>query len=177
MHILGLDTEVIEYYRIESGKAIKTLSNAIGRPIDHVDFQVKLGEKFGYVNHDSHCVPIHRLSCEQMLLFVSGSDFPSSDEEETVIMDASVLPEGSVVFLTEEEIKSKGEIWVIHKNDADPFPSNPHAHNKQDGYKLHLGSGDLYTSKNKPLNQRISKKNLLAIRGKVKNIKLPALLV
>ncbi|MGP0059341.1 MAG: hypothetical protein ACLPID_08660 [Beijerinckiaceae bacterium] len=42
-----------------------------------------------------------------------------------------------------------GEIWRVHKSDADPFPSRPHAHcvggsKKVVGCKLHLGTAQLY---------------------------------
>lgn len=38
-----------------------------------------------------------------------------------------------------------GEVWRVHKNDADPYPSRPHAHciagaNRFKGCTLHLGT-------------------------------------
>ena len=46
------------------------------------------------------------------------------------------------------KVKVKGECWIIHKNDRDPFPSNPHAHNYDSfaAYGLDLGTGRLYQS-------------------------------
>jgi len=31
-------------------------------------------------------------------------------------------------FHVEKDFKVSGEVWRIHKNDTDPFPSRPHAH-------------------------------------------------
>jgi hypothetical protein len=31
-------------------------------------------------------------------------------------------------FLIQKDYKVDGEIWQVHKGDADPFPSRPHAH-------------------------------------------------
>ncbi len=36
---------------------------------------------------------------------------------------------------------------MVHKNDADPLPSSPHAHNYEQCLKMHLGTGDLYQRK------------------------------
>jgi len=70
------------------------------------------------------------------------------------------------------QIKSKGLIWVIHKYDADPFPSNPHAHQMDSGLKLDLSNGKCY-KKNK-LVSTIKKKDLLFIRQQAeKNFDLP----
>jgi hypothetical protein len=50
------------------------------------------------------------------------------------------------------EFKVNGEIWRVHKNDPDPFPSFPHAHcvsgpENLKGCKLHLGTGELFRKK------------------------------
>src|SRR5207237_6227170 len=42
---------------------------------------------------------------------------------------------GIPILLTEAQVKLQGEIWIVHKNDADPFPSNPHAHNYRERLK------------------------------------------
>jgi hypothetical protein len=57
------------------------------------------------------------------------------------------LPNGR--FILEEDFKVSGEIWRVHLNDADPYPSKPHAHcvggsDRFIGCTLHLGSGALY---------------------------------
>jgi len=73
-------------------------------------------------------------------------------------------------------IKEAGMIWIIHKYDQDPFPSNPHAHNIDNNFKLHLGNGICYRRREEVY--RIPKKNLLDIRKKIENsinIQLPEL--
>ena len=85
----------------------------------------------------------------------------------------SLLPHGIPGRLDEEQLKHKNEIWRIYKNDADPHPSNPHAHNVETGYKLHLGNGQLY--KKRDLIGSIQRKDLLSLREKVKHVVLPPL--
>ena len=60
------------------------------------------------------------------------------------------------------KIKSKGLIWIIHKNDKDPFPSNPHAHELDNNIKLDLSDGKCY--KKKQLIYTLKKRDLLIIR-------------
>ncbi|MFC0776961.1 hypothetical protein [Flavobacterium sp. HJSW_4] len=81
--------------------------------------------------------------------------------------DDGIFPEGVKSSLREKQIKVKGEIWELHKNDADPFPSNPHAHNYETGLKLDLSNGNLYKKKN--IDSSINKKKLLNIREKFTN--------
>ena len=92
-----------------------------------------------------------------------------------IFFEGSIIPSGTERSLREALIRHNGERWIIYKNDSDTFPSNPHAHNYESGLKLHLGTGDLYLRR-KRVN-RISKKSLLSLREKVKNISLPELLI
>jgi hypothetical protein len=93
-----------------------------------------------------------------------------------VEFEVSPIPDGVMRRLEEVTIKRDGCIWRIHMNDADPFPSNPHAHNIESGLKLDLSNGDLYFH-NRPSGKRISRKDLQFIRhqAKTKGISLPAL--
>ncbi len=169
-----MEQKLHKYIR-EAGKARQTLSDKLGKTISSIDFQVALGEKLGYAQYDSTRVMDHELAAEQMLELLDQYPFSFPEEIGRIEFDDSILPQDVPRVLNEEQVKNNGEIWVVHKNDPDPFPSNPHGHNKQTGYKLHLGNGELYSRKNKPLGQKISKTHLLAIRGKVKNIPLPPL--
>lgn len=96
----------------------------------------------------------------------------------SLVLEESILPVGVPRKLEEVRLKAKGEIWDIHKNDADPFPSNPHAHNVQTGVKLDLSNGDLYRKRTK-LEQRVRKKDLETLRelAAAKGVTLPALAV
>lgn len=85
-----------------------------------------------------------------------------------VQFEDSLIPEGVPRLLLEKEIKFKGEIWTIHKNDADPFPSNPHAHNYAEGLSLHLGDGRLFRKRKE--QGRLSMKKLLELRERVQEV-------
>ena len=58
-------------------------------------------------------------------------------------------------------------IWIIHKYDAAPFPSNPHAHELGSGLKLDLSNGKCYRKKLQV--HTIKKKDLIKIRNQAKN--------
>ena len=59
-------------------------------------------------------------------------------------LDKSPIPDGCIRRLDEVQVKRDGQIWRIYKNDGDPFPSNPHAHNVESGLKLDLSNGKLF---------------------------------
>jgi hypothetical protein len=89
-----------------------------------------------------------------------------------VELDHSPIPSGCLRRLDEITIKKDGQIWRIHKNNDDPFPSNPHAHNLESRLKLDLSNGKLYY-KRRDTGKAISSKDLLAIRSKITKIQLP----
>lgn len=70
----------------------------------------------------------------------------------------------SVVHQKKVRIKDNGLIWIIHKNDKDPFPSVPHAHCLDQNIKLDLGSGEYY--RNRIFKGRLKKKDFLDLRVK-----------
>ena len=92
---------------------------------------------------------------------------------ERLVFDESLIPTEFVSLLRKENVKVSGEIWVIHKNDADPFPSSPHAHNYGQNVKLHLGNGCLYRKRQHV--GTMSRNKLLELRTRVRSIELPAL--
>lgn len=80
----------------------------------------------------------------------------------------------NLLMNTKTQFKSNGLIWVIHKYDADPFPSKPHAHELMSGIKLDLRNGKSYR-KTKQVDT-IKKKELIIIRIQAsKNFDLPKL--
>jgi hypothetical protein len=67
-------------------------------------------------------------------------------------------------------------IWIVHKSDSDPHPSNPHAHNYEGNCKIHLGNGTLYRKRN--VCGHLSKRDLKEIRDRISktlHIELPPL--
>lgn len=86
--------------------------------------------------------------------------------------DEPLVPQSIPRLLTEQTVKVKGEVWRVHKNDADPFPSVPHAHNYESGVVLDLGSGDMF-DRNRKCIGAIGCKKLLRIRGGLNGLTLP----
>ena len=72
-----------------------------------------------------------------------------------------ILPE-NLVIQYKVRVKLKGMIWIIHRYDMDPFPSNPHAHQVGNNIKLDLSNGNCY--KHRKLVHSIDKRELLQIR-------------
>jgi hypothetical protein len=95
-----------------------------------------------------------------------------------VELSESPIPDGCLRRLDEVLVKRDGCIWQIHKNDPDPFPSNPHAHNIESGLKLDLSNGKLYLSR-KFAGKSVRRKHLKEIRAEVeaKDIVIPSLAV
>lgn len=89
----------------------------------------------------------------------------------------SPIPDGTFRRVDEVTIKRDGCLWRIHRNDPDPFPSNPHAHNVESELKLDLSNGRLYFGR-QFAGRSISSKDLEFIRSEAANrdIILPPLL-
>jgi hypothetical protein len=96
----------------------------------------------------------------------------------TIEFEMSPIPHGVVRQLDEVTIKREGCVWRIHKNDADPFPSNPHAHNVESGLKLDLSTGALYF-RSRLSGKSIARRHLDFIRAEAtaNGITIPALAV
>ena len=83
-------------------------------------------------------------------------------------IENSIVPKELSTDLIKAKVKHKGEIWTIHKNDQDTFPSQPHAHNYDKQFKLHLGNGKLY--RKKVQIGSIRNDDLFSIRQKISQI-------
>jgi hypothetical protein len=104
---------------------------------------------------------------------------------ELVTVAASLLPKIEVrtdsmlvfkgMFETKADVRLKGEIWRLYRYDADPFPSNPHAHSFRQNVKLHLGNGDYYRARR--IMGTMHKKDLVSLRDRFAEfeIELPPL--
>ena len=99
-------------------------------------------------------------------------DFDVFDKE--IHTDLELI-KGMLYYETKAKIRSGGVVWIIHKYDVDPFPSNPHAHQIQNNIKLDLSNGNCFRSR--LFLDTIPKKELLKIRAKaeVKLKGVPAL--
>jgi hypothetical protein len=105
------------------------------------------------------------LEYEQALTLLRDFDF-------NTLLNGVETPFGLIPrdFLMELKvrIKMKNQIWIIHKYDADPFPSNPHAHQIENNIKLDLSNGNCY--KTRKYIYTVKKKDLLAIREEAKKV-------
>lgn len=90
-----------------------------------------------------------------------------------VALEGSVIPENVPIYLKKKKYKVKGEVWDVHKNDADPFPSSPHAHNYDQNLVMHLGNGKLYRKRD--FVGTAKKKEFLLLRSLIDNVDLPQL--
>jgi hypothetical protein len=84
-------------------------------------------------------------------------------------------------WIVEDDYRVAGEVWRVHKTDADPFPSRPHAHcvggaKRFVGCKLHLGTAELYHG-SRPLGRVLAPRNferlIELIRPKFPGLILP----
>jgi len=92
-------------------------------------------------------------------------------------VDQDWIP-ANFLFSKKARFKHQGIVWVIHRYDADPFPSTPHAHNMELNHKLDLSTGRCYEKRQYIYS--FSKKDLLEIRQRASQVysdKLPDLLV
>ena len=85
----------------------------------------------------------------------------------TIEVQSEIIPKDLLIQF-KVRIKSKGLIWIIHKNDKDPFPSKPHAHELDNNIKIDLSNGNCY--KKKQLMYTLRKRDLLMIREKADKI-------
>ena len=106
-------------------------------PGDMWDVEFSLEELQGYVARVGSIVPIGEVELEEPLVFKG-------------------------MFEWKADVKMKGQRWRVYQNDADPFPSDPHAHNLDQIVKLHLGTGGLY--RGRKLKDVLPRKHFLDLR-------------
>jgi hypothetical protein len=107
----------------------------------------------------------HQLTALEIANLVEGFFSYSGSPIGELSFNYSILPEELNDSIQKARIKFDGEIWTIHKNDVDPFPSQPLAYNYKEGYKLHLGNGGLYRKKDFIGN--IRKKDFILLRQRI----------
>ena len=101
------------------------------------------------------------INYDEALEFLCDFDFKVLNND--ITSEREILPD-CLLMKRKALIKLQGLVWIIHKYDKDPFPSNPHAHQLENNIKLDLSNGKCY--KIRKHIYTISKKNLLEIRSK-----------
>jgi hypothetical protein len=170
-------SEVLMNWNKESEIALNHINQTASTKLTNLDLQIAVGHALGYSDRESTRVCLHKLNAHEIIKLYEQSVLELPIELAQINLSESIIPKSVPGRLDEQTIKVNGEIWRIHKSDKDPCPSNPHGHNLETGYKLHLGSGALFDSKCKSLNASISKKDLIIIRKELgkKRIVLPSL--
>lgn len=156
-----------------SAEARQRLATIHGRVIESGEFTEAVRELWGAENQLMMLyTPIPTV--DEIIEQLKDYPFepPLGEPLQTITLTESILPEDWLRLLEEQTLPQGGEIWRIHQNDADPFPSSPHAHNLENGLKLHLGTGYLY--KKRKIVSRIRCKDLRKLRAQVTEaIQLP----
>lgn len=152
------------------------LSQLRGADITSLDVQRALCEVLNVESTHPNELLGRRLTSEQIVSLLRTFDFRQFHPEvlAEIELEEGVLPPSFIRLLTEKTVKVKGEVWRIHKNDADQFPSVPHAHNYDAGITLHLGNGQLFNANRQNVGN-IGPKKLEVIRGKLDGFSLPPL--
>ncbi len=168
-------SERIQAFLADASVVAGTLRDAYGLPIESGHVENALIDVFSL--EDSVDLLYLDLTEDRIISTLEGYDFRRFFPVVLgrITFRLSIIPRSVPRFLVEQRIRRNGEIWEIHKNDADPFPSNPHAHNLENRLKLHLGTGELF--KKRQRMGRITRKHLLAIREEVSRFELPLLSV
>ena len=94
---------------------------------------------------------------------------PEIKEEFSIVIphnDQDILENGRV-YIKLHRIKA-WRIWQFHSNDADPWPSDPHGHDIENGDKLDIYTGEIY-SHNRVLIRKLSQKQLDFLHYKLEN--------
>ena len=161
-------------YIAAAATARQALSQFRGMEISSMDIQSGLCARLNLKEKDHLELLDLDLTDSKIIDLLAGFDFRifHPDVLATIELVDPLVPTNFPRLLTEQTIKVRGEVWRIHKNDADPFPSNPHAHNYEAGVVLHLGTGELF-DRNRSSRGFIGKKGLTRLRNELKNITLP----
>lgn len=163
-------------YITASTHARPILSQLHGLELRSIDIQNALSSVLGVDEINPAELLDRQLTGDQIVDLLRSFDFRKYHPEvlAEIELEEGIIPDGTTRLLTEKTVKVKGEVWRVHKNDADPWPSNPHAHNYDAGLTLHLGTGELFDNNRKSVGL-IGTKKLKAVRSKLGDIELPAL--
>jgi len=162
---------------IEASQVARSiLSELHGLELTSLDIQTALAEKLNVSGNPPRELLGKNLTTSQIVTHLRDFDFRKYHPEILleVTFDEPLLSPDHPLLLTEKTVKVKGEKWQIHKNDADPFPSIPHAHNYAAGVVLDLGTGEMFSTRDRNSVGNIGCKKLLRLRGELIALTLPS---
>lgn len=156
--LMRSEKSVIEYQRI-----FKQVLNDLNSKSD-----IDLTEE------DASALLVHHYDEERVHEYIINIKAISYDKLKSILLkelksnigivefDSPTLTLFEVDNLEKATIKVNNRKWRIHKNDLDPFPSNPHAHEYENNWKLHLGTGEIFVKKK--LKGKLNKKDFQRLR-------------
>lgn len=161
------DDKINAYIAAANG-AIPILSAKHGHPIKSTELQDALCKALDIGELNAVELPDHQLTTDRIVELLKHFDFTPPTVLYTLHLpdEDGIIPDDALVILTEKVVKVKGEVWEIHRYDADPWPSDPHAHNYASRLKMHLGTGELFDN-NRQSKGKIKAKKLAAIRAEL----------
>ncbi|HGF5057910.1 TPA: hypothetical protein ACF31P_004630 [Vibrio parahaemolyticus] len=148
---------------VKLGSIIELVENKLNRTVSAAEIIEELGHQD------------IEYSCPDIVVSLLSDEFVSKLPIiiQKVISEETLIPSGVEVVLEKKKYRVKGEVWVVHKNDVDPFPSSPHAHNYDQNLVIHLGNGRMYRKRDYVATAK--KKQFLALRQQIDNVELPPL--
>ncbi|WP_391087842.1 hypothetical protein [Vibrio sp. NH-UV-68] len=148
---------------VKLSSVIESIESKLNRIVSAAEIIEELGAK------DVDC------SCADSVISSLSDEFISNLPLiiQKVISKETLIPSGVPVVIEKKKYRVKGEVWVVHKNDVDPFPSSPHAHNYDQNLVMHLGNGRMYRKRNYVATAK--KKQFLALRQQIDCVTLPPL--
>ncbi|HKP94860.1 MAG TPA: hypothetical protein VJ385_03785 [Fibrobacteria bacterium] len=130
--------------------------------VEYVDVLSALMEALGEANPEAICGM--RLPTEALIRALENRSF-DAPRILGVIDDASIEAPGSLRRIHAALGRPGGTEWEILRNDKDPFPSNPCAHNEAEDIVLDLAAGGLYHDR-EPV-YRVRRQELIRFRDKI----------
>lgn len=134
------------------------------------EMKTNLGGQLLYANKSARLVEPQARWVGDAGPFVRGSLCP-----EYLLLNQSASP-SEAAQLT---LRRGGRIWVFHRYDPDPWPSQPHGHDREDGCKLSLTDGKIYDPRNRQVVGQNKRRLLVELRGLIEqkwpDVKLPEL--
>ena len=116
---------LVEWYKLTFKTIASRLSENIGKEITSEEVGKAISEIYGFTDNTEVYSKLYE---EGLGLFEIIKDHHFSVKIGVVelIDDDRILTTDDDQELLEALVKNNNQQWVIHKNDKDPFPSNPH---------------------------------------------------
>ena len=111
---------------------------------------------------------------EDKILEIQERFYNSLKEDEVCIeIDKnSFYDESGLEISKPRRINIANVIWRFHKNDKNPFPSNPHGHSFNNKQVLNPYTGEIINRNNNKIIKKLKKKQLLFVQKELKRFKL-----